>query len=200
MTSTTISSATPIDPRTGWVLLHKDEQEIYVWAVHASGWQSLGWSLGPAPIQAPEPTPEPPMEPEEPDPEEPEEPGPKEPAPEEPADPAPEDPGAGVTLLAGQELPRESTPESTLADLLPGAPESSEAPDAATTIGADLHDADAVMPDFAAMTKAEIIEHCSRNHGVLLDSSLTKSALISEAEALSAAAPQPAGLMDDLMT
>lgn len=184
MTSTTISSATPIDPRTGWVLLHKDEQEIYVWAVHASGWQSLGWSLGPAPIQAPEPTPEPPMEPEEPDPEEPEEPGPEEPAPEEPADPAPEDPGAGVTLLAGQKLPAETAPESPLADLLPGAPESSEDPETATTIGADLLDADAVMPDFAAMTKAEIIEHCSRNHGVLLDSSLTKSALISEAERL----------------
>jgi hypothetical protein len=151
MTSTTISSATPIDPRTGWVLLHKDEQEIYVWAVHASGWQSLGWSLGPAPIQAPEPSPEPPMEPEDPDPE---------------------------------ELPSESAPESPLADLLPGAPESSEAPETATTIGADLIDPDAVMPDFAAMTKAEIIEHCSRNHGVLLDSSLTKSALISEAERL----------------
>ena len=178
MTSTTISSATPIDPRTGWVLLHKDEQEIYVWAVHASGWQSLGWSVGPAPLQAPEPSPEPPMEPEEPDPEEPEEPAPEEPGPEEPADPAPEDPGAGVTL------PAETAPENPLADLLPGAPESSEDPEAATTIGADLLDRDAVMPDFAAMTKAEIIEHCSRKHSVLLDSSLTKSALISEAERL----------------
>lgn len=184
MTSTTISSATPIDPRTGWVLLHKDEQEIYVWAVHASGWQSLGWSLGPAPIQAPEPTPEPPMEPEEPDPEEPEEPDTEEPAPEKPADPAPEDPGAGVTLPASQKLLAETAPESPLADLLPGAPESSEDSEAATTIGADRLDPDAVMPDFAAMTKAEIIEHCSRNHGVLLDSSLTKSALISEAERL----------------
>ena len=54
-------------------------------------------------------------------------------------------------------------------------------------------------PDFAAMTKAEIIEHCSRHYGVLLDSSLTKSALVSEAEAL--AAPRlPDALMDDLMT
>ena len=182
MTSTSMSSATPIDPRTGWVLLHKDEQEIYVWVVHASGWQSLGWSVGPAPIQAPEPTPEPPMEPEEP-----EEPEPEEPTPEEP------DSDAGVTL------PAETAPGNPLADLLPGAPESSEDREAPTTIGADLHDADAVMPDFAAMTKAEIIEHCSRKHGVLLDSSLTKSALISEAEALSAAAPQPAGLMDDLI-
>ena len=91
MTSTTISSATPIDPRTGWVLLHKDEQEIYVWAVHASGWQSLGWSVGPAPIQAPEPTPEPPIEPEEP-----EEPEPEETAPEEP------DSGEDLTRPVGQ--------------------------------------------------------------------------------------------------
>jgi hypothetical protein len=55
------------------------------------------------------------------------------------------------------------------------------------------------VPDFAAMTKAEIIEHCSRHYGVLLDSSLTKSALVSEAEAL--AAPRlPDALGDDLMT
>jgi hypothetical protein len=55
------------------------------------------------------------------------------------------------------------------------------------------------VPDFAAMTKAEIIEHCSSHYGVLLDSSLTKSTLVSEAEAL--AAPRlPDALMDDLMT
>ncbi|MEA5424737.1 hypothetical protein [Synechococcus sp. CCY9202] len=163
MTSTTISSATPIDPRTGWVLLHKDEQEIYVWAVHASGWQALGWSVGSAAVLPAEPEPEPPMEPEEPD---------------------PEDPG----------------PESQPADRFPDAPESNEEPEASTTIEADVLDPAVAMPDFAAMTKAEIIEHCSSEYGVLLDASLTKSALIGEAEALAAAAPLPDALMDDLMT
>lgn len=105
---------------------------------------------------------------------------------EHPEQTAPEEPelGAGVTLPASQKLPHESAPESPMADRFPGAPKSSEAADAPTTIGADGIDPDAAMPDFAAMTKAEIIEHCSRNHGVLLDSSLTKSALISEAERL----------------
>jgi hypothetical protein len=49
------------------------------------------------------------------------------------------------------------------------------------------------------MTKAEIIEHCSRDYGVLLDSSLTKAALVTEAEALAAAAPLADALVDDLM-
>ncbi len=52
---------------------------------------------------------------------------------------------------------------------MPPTPEATPAPEA---------------PDFAAMTKAEIIEHCSRSYGVLLDSSLTKSALVTEAEAM----------------
>lgn len=53
--------------------------------------------------------------------------------------------------------------------------------------------------DFTAMTKAEIIEHCSNNYGVLLDASLTKGALINGAQALTTAAPLPDELMDDLM-
>ncbi|MGB5134475.1 MAG: hypothetical protein WBN89_04800 [Prochlorococcaceae cyanobacterium] len=55
------------------------------------------------------------------------------------------------------------------------------------------------FPDFAAMTKAETIEYCRRHYGVLLDLGLTKSALVSEAEAL-AARRLPDALMDDLMT
>ncbi len=74
--------------------------------------------------------------------------------------------------------------EEALEPEVPSAPEATPAPE---------------VPDFAAMTKAEIIEHCSSHYGVLLDSSLTKSALVSEAEAL--AAPRlPDALVDDLMT
>ena len=180
MTSTTISSATPIDPRTGWVLLHKGEEEIYVWAVHAAGWQALGWSMGSAPVQAPEPEPELPIAPE---PEQPLAPSPEPPLEDQPADAAdaPEtDPDSDSNSAFDRELDAELN-----AEVEPGP--------------AAIADPVAAAPDFGAMTKAEIIEHCSRDYGVLLDSSLTKAALVTEAEALAAAAPLPDALVDDLM-
>lgn len=175
MTSTTISSATPIDPRTGWVLLHKGEEEIYVWAVHAAGWQALGWSMGSAPVQAPDPEPELPIAPE---PEQPLAPSPEPPIEDQPADAPATDPvlAPDVDSAFDRELDAEVEP----------------GPDA-------IADPVTAVPDFGAMTKAEIIEHCSRDYGVLLDSSLTKAALVTEAEALAAAAPLPDALVDDLM-
>jgi hypothetical protein len=175
MTSTTISSATPIDPRTGWVLLHKGEEEIYVWAVHAAGWQALGWSMGSAPVQAPDPEPELPIAPE---PEQPLAPSPELPLEDQPADAPETDPDSNSAF------DREPDAEHN-AEVEPG-------PDA-------IADPVAAVPDFGAMTKAEIIEHCSRDYGVLLDSSLTKAALVTEAEALAATAPLPDALVDDLM-
>jgi hypothetical protein len=163
MTSTTISSAIPIDPRTGWVLLHKGEEEIYVWAVHAAGWQALGWSMGSAPVQAPDPEPELPLE-------------------DQPADAPETDPDSDSD--SNSAFDREPDAEHN-AEVEPG-------PDA-------IADPVAAVPDFGAMTKAEIIEHCSRDYGVLLDSSLTKAALVTEAEALAATAPLPDALVDDLM-
>lgn len=177
MTSTTISSATPIDPRTGWVLLHKGEEEIYVWAVHAAGWQALGWSMGSAPVQAPEPEPELPIAPE---PEQPLAPSPEPPLEDQPADALETDPDSDSAFALERE------PDAELnAEVEPGP--------------AAIADPVAAAPDFGAMTKAEIIEHCSRDYGVLLDSSLTKAALVTEAEALAAAAPLPDALVDDLM-
>ena len=173
MTSTTISSATPIDPRTGWVLLHKGEEEIYVWAVHAAGWQALGWSMGSAPVQAPEPEPELPIAPE---PEQPLAPSPEPPLEDQPADAPETDPHSDSDSAFDRELDAEVEP----------------GPDA-------IADPVTAVPDFGAMTKAEIIEHCSRDYGVLLDSSLTKAALVTEAEALAATAPLPDALVDDLM-
>jgi hypothetical protein len=179
MTSTTISSAIPIDPRTGWVLLHKGEEEIYVWAVHAAGWQALGWSMGSAPVQAPEPEPELPIAPE---PEQPLAPSPELPLEDQPADAAETDPDSDSD--SNSAFDREPDAEHN-AEVEPG-------PDA-------IADPVAAVPDFGAMTKAEIIEHCSRDYGVLLDSSLTKAALVTEAEALAATAPLPDALVDDLM-
>ena len=58
----------------------------------------------------------------------------------------------------------------------------------------------AELMDYGAMTKAEIIEHCSTHYGVLLDATLTKAALVHEAQLLSSSQPLPDALMDDLMT
>jgi hypothetical protein len=42
--------------------------------------------------------------------------------------------------------------------------------------------------DYAAMTKAQIIDHCAEAHAVMLDGSLTKAQLVEEAERLDAEA------------
>jgi len=57
--------------------------------------------------------------------------------------------------------------------------------------------------DFQALTKAQIIEHCSTIHGVELDGSQTKAELVEQARALesqdaqSICPPLPDGLVDD---
>ncbi|MCP9825289.1 hypothetical protein [Synechococcus sp. EJ6-Ellesmere] len=166
MTTTPTASATPIDPRTGWVLLHNGDQEIYVWAVHAGGWHALGWTIGPAPA----------------------------PAPEQPIEP--EDPSqTGGLPPETEEQTAASSPEAPIEELPEEGEDSGD-----QSLPAIEPDADTEPVDFTAMTKAEIIEHCFREYGVILDASLTKSALISEAEALVSAAPLPDALMDDLMT
>jgi hypothetical protein len=51
-------------------------------------------------------------------------------------------------------------------------------------------------PDFQAMTKAQILEHCSSVYGVELDGSQTKAELVEQAKAL---AQLPAQLLPDLL-
>ena len=51
-------------------------------------------------------------------------------------------------------------------------------------------------PDFQAMTKAQILEHCSSVYGVELDGSATKAELVEQATAL---AQQPEQLLPDLL-
>ena len=51
-------------------------------------------------------------------------------------------------------------------------------------------------PDFQAMTKAQILEHCSSVYGVELDGSQTKAELVEQATAL---AQQPEQLLPDLL-
>jgi hypothetical protein len=51
-------------------------------------------------------------------------------------------------------------------------------------------------PDFQAMTKAQILEHCSSVYGVELDGSQTKAELVEQATAL---AQQPEQLLPDVL-
>ncbi len=54
-------------------------------------------------------------------------------------------------------------------------------------------------PDFQAMTKAQILEHCSSVYGVELDCSQTKAELVEQATALAQSSEQllPDVLLDD---
>ena len=56
-----------------------------------------------------------------------------------------------------------------------------------------------VAPDFQAMTKAQILEHCSSVYGVELDGSQTKAELVEQATALAQSSEQllPDVLLDD---
>ena len=72
-------------------------------------------------------------------------------------------------------------------------------PSGATDAGTPLPEA----TDFQALTKAQIIEHCSTIHGVELDGSQTKAELVEQARALESqhaqliCPPLPDGLVDD---
>jgi hypothetical protein len=95
----------------------------------------------------------------------------------------------------------EQTPEPRLPELLTEAEPEQNLPAAGTELqsaptGADLQSAP-TGATFQAMTKAQIIEHCSTIYGVELDGSQTKAELIQQAAALedqggSATEPQEA--------
>jgi hypothetical protein len=179
------------DPATpeGMVRIVLGGSYRFIWPVHLGGWQSLGWQLQPAAgLPAPEPRlPELELEPE------------PELDPELPPDPEPDpDPELEMAELDGQTSPAgvESDPSSEpdLAEL-----ELAPAPDSETT---------EAMPrpagtDFQAMTKAQIIEHCSSVYGVDLDGSQTKAELVEQATALEYQGvteidgPLPDALVDD---
>jgi len=170
------------------LLIGKDGQTRSIWPVHLGGWQALGWRvLSPLPAAEPEPEPEPETDAPE------QEPAPEMPEPE-PEEPEP-DPGPDPVLEPEPDQEPEPAPEPEPEQ----APEPEPEPGAEGGDGQELQRQALEAPDFAAMTKAEIIQHCSTHYGVLLDSGLTKSALVSEAQAL--APPRlPDALMDDLMT
>jgi hypothetical protein len=172
-----------VDGRDGsWLppsqlLISKDGQTRSIWPVHLAGWQALGWQLQPD-SATPEPEPEQP----EPEPEQPEpEPEPEQPEPDQEAglDGEPEAEPALEPESSGTTEPE--PPIETPAETATGG-----------TTGGDAGGGEALLatepPDFQAMTKAQIVEYCSADHGVDLDGSQTKAELIEQAMALEAQA------------
>jgi hypothetical protein len=129
----------------------------FIWPVHLGGWQSLGWQLQPAAgLAAPEPRLPEPQTTALPS--------------QEPAlqlDVAP--PSDANPLLDEVEVEMQPAAASTELQSAPLGADSLSAPLGAT---------------FQAMTKAQIIEHCSSVYGVELDGSQTKAELVEQAIAL----------------
>ena len=166
----------------GMVRISAGAEHRYIWPVHLGGWQSLGWQLQPAAdLTAPEPRRPEPLLPE-----------PRlalaEPELEPDQNPNP-DPDSGPEEIADQ-APDVQQPQSEVVEAPPPG-----APDAATPLPE--------ATDFQALTKAQIIEHCSTIHGVELDGSQTKAELVEQARALESqhaqliCPPLPDGLVDD---
>ena len=145
------------------LLISKDGQTRSIWPVHLAGWQALGWQLQ-TDAAAPEPEPEP-SEPEQPEPE-------------------PEQPEPDLQSDLDGEPEAEPVLEPALEPELPTPTEPEPPTETATGGGEALLAAE--VPDFQAMTKAQIVEYCSAVHGVDLDGSQTKAELIEQANALEA--------------
>ena len=78
-------------------------------------------------------------------------------------------------------------------------PEPQPEPEPAAEPKPDVATAPVPAPDFQAMTKAQILEHCSSVYGVELDGSQTKAELVEQATALAQLPEQPLPdlLLDD---
>ena len=131
----------------------------FIWPVHLGGWQSLGWQLQPAAgLIAPEPR-----------------------LPEPELAPSAQPPSEVVEDLApvapvGVDLKSASFGSDSLS--APLGSDSLSAPLGSDSLSAPLG------ATFQAMTKAQIIEHCSSVYGVELDGSQTKAELVEQAIAL----------------
>ena len=171
------SSVTPVrhdlgDPAIpeGMVRISAGAEHRYIWPVHLGGWQSLGWQLQPAAdLTAPEPRVPEPLLPE-----------PRLAELELEPDPDP-DPETEADQASDVHEPQSEVVEAT--------------PPGATDAATPLPEA----TDFQALTKAQIIEHCSTIHGVELDGSQTKAELVEQATALAQLPEQPLPdlLLDD---
>jgi len=159
----------------GMVRISAGAEHRFIWPVHLGGWQSLGWQLQEAAAELPV-------------------------APPTGAD-LPDAPIGAIDLTApfapepeevAQPLPAVEPEAEPQTDWEPEAvPAAQPEPEAAS--------APVAAPDFQAMTKAQILEHCSSVYGVELDGSATKAELVEQATALAQLPEQllPDVLLDD---
>ena len=159
----------------GMVRISAGAEHRFIWPVHLGGWQSLGWQLQEAAADTPV---APPL-------------GaidliaPLAPEPEQVAQPLP-----AVEPAAVPEADWEPSPQ----------PEPETAAEPAAEPKPEAVPAPMPAPDFQAMTKAQILEHCSSVYGVELDGSQTKAELVEQATALAqqpVEQPLPDLLLDD---
>ena len=154
-----VTTADPILelPPEGMLRITKGSESRFIWPVHAQGWMELGWTVV-LPV-----------------------------TPERPVAADALAPAPTAALPAELAPPESAEPLDAAAvplDLLAGAGESAEAP-----MAVPLEEQMPVLstsetggvPDYAGMTKAQIIDHCAEAHAVMLDSSLTKAQLVEEA-------------------
>jgi hypothetical protein len=164
----------------GMVRISAGAEHRFIWPVHLGGWQSLGWQLQEAAAELPV-------------------------APTPGAD-LPDAPTGAIDLIAPLAPEPEQVAQPLLAvepEAVPEAewePEPEPKPEPAAEPKPDAAPAPLAAPDFQAMTKAQILEHCSSVYGVELDGSQTKTELVEQATALAqlpVEQPLPDLLLDD---
>jgi hypothetical protein len=143
-----------LDLRPTRLLISKGGQIRSIWPVHLAGWQQLGWQLH-APVETASRDGQGPGDLEELGDD-----GPPASEPQVPQPPAPQSPGAAVT-------------PAPVAPVLAAVP----------AVAGEAVLAGEV-PNFQAMTKAEITAFCTSTYGVSLDGAMTKAELVATATGL----------------
>ena len=169
----------------GMVRISAGAEHRFIWPVHLGGWQSLGWQLQEAAADLPVAPPT------------------GADLPDAPTGATPEEllPGFVPTDLIALEPEEVAQP---LLSVEPEAvPEAQWEPEPETAAQPEPEAQPELVPvpapDFQAMTKAQILEHCSSVYGVELDGSQTKAELVEQATALAQLPEQPLPdlLLDD---
>jgi len=142
----------------GMVRISAGAEHRFIWPVHLGGWQSLGWQLQDAVADLPN-------------------------APTPGAD-LPDAPIGAIDLFTPLAPEPEEVAQQLLAVEPAVVPEADWEPEPAPEPEPEAVPAPMPAPDFQAMTKAQILEHCSSVYGVELDGSATKAELVEQATAL----------------
>ena len=158
MVSPDPAAGAELDLRPTRLLISKEGQIRSIWPVHLAGWQQLGWQLH-APVETP-------AEGQELD---------------DDGPPASE-PQGHPPLDAQLPSLRPADPQSLTPAVTPPAPAPAAAAPAAPAAGEAVLAGE--VPNFQAMTKAEITAFCASTYGVSLDGAMTKAELVATATGL----------------